>query len=715
MQTNNDDKTIYFNFSYFAMKLLGKGMYSNAWTALAELVANGFDAQASNVYILLDMRTKKNTTIEIFDDGVGMNYNDLAEKYVLIGKNKRIDEVNEELKNSVMGRKGVGKLAALYLSDKFYIFSKTKIEESAWCLDLKTAKDSDIPKLSRTDELETDLLCEKEWKDSNTGTIIKLTDVDLTNVGEKTLDGFKARLADFYLINEINKSIYICILNDDNNEKKFTKVTKEIAFKNMFAFFYTEGFENYLNELSESVYFHSNIASIDEKKRSTQIFKPEEFLTKGEKVFVNDLGVSKTYQYELRGWIGLHTSINNNHAHKNDVRFLKNGTYNPNKLRLYIRKKLAVENFMDNLRNTQAFGNYIEGEISFDILDENSLPDITTSNRQDISQDDERLEILKNFVKPIINSLINSRIKLGNAVNQEEANFRDEETRKLEEQKEKAEKEKEIAEAKKNKAEDEKRRAEEQRQKAESERKKAVEAEKKAKKESDSEQRRNFFYLGLISEEMKDFAKRFHLVKTNNQTIKNTINDILYYNSNGKLTNEILEKDLKAISFSSEKISSVLTYGTIANFEFENENITDNLFSFIEDYCNNILKARVSLKISVMNDTCYIRKFSPQNISVVIENVYSNSAKHNASKLIVKLYEDKSAYHIDFIDDGKGLNESAKENSSLLFEFGKSYTAGGTGVGLYHVRDIVENKMKGEVSVNLERKNGFCLQIDFKK
>lgn len=37
---------------------------------------------------------------------------------------------------------------------------------------------------------------------------------------------------------------------------------------------------------------------------------------------------------------------------------------------------------MPYLKNTQAFSNYIEGEINFDVLDDNSLGDIATSNRQ---------------------------------------------------------------------------------------------------------------------------------------------------------------------------------------------------------------------------------------------------------------------------------------------------------------------------------------------
>ena len=40
-----------FNFTYFAMKLLGINLYSNPWTAVSEIVANGIDAGAKTVYV----------------------------------------------------------------------------------------------------------------------------------------------------------------------------------------------------------------------------------------------------------------------------------------------------------------------------------------------------------------------------------------------------------------------------------------------------------------------------------------------------------------------------------------------------------------------------------------------------------------------------------------------------------------------------------------
>ena len=77
--------SIAFNFTYYAMKLLGKNLYSNPWTAISELVANGIDAKAPTVHVLVDMRDKAHAVVEIFDSGSGMSFDDLKNKYTIIG------------------------------------------------------------------------------------------------------------------------------------------------------------------------------------------------------------------------------------------------------------------------------------------------------------------------------------------------------------------------------------------------------------------------------------------------------------------------------------------------------------------------------------------------------------------------------------------------------------------------------------------------------
>ena len=418
----NTENSIQFNFSYYALKLLGKNLYSNSWSAISELVANGLDAQATSVKLFIDMTDKEHSTIEIIDNGTGMSYADLANKYVFMGKNKR-DGLPENLKNSVMGRKGIGKLAALFLSKKYYIITKTsENDESSWFLDSKNADDSSIPTLEKCSTNDADIKTIDIWSTYKSGTLIKLTDVDLTGIGYYKLEGLKARLANFFLTDSLRSSIEICVLNNETDKIHFEPVKKDIAFKNMYMLFSDDKSDVKKQIASTVVVGKTSYPEVAEKKRKVKVLTEIEFPNiKGEKELALKDGITKTnVKYEMNGWIGIHTSIENKYANLNDERYLKNEVFNPNQLRLYVRKKLAVENFLDILKNTQAFSNYIEGEISFDILDDDRFEDIATTNRQSLVTDDERVKLLIEILNPIIGKMIRERVKLGQEVKQEE-------------------------------------------------------------------------------------------------------------------------------------------------------------------------------------------------------------------------------------------------------------------------------------------------------
>ena len=137
-----------------------------------------------------------------------MTYSDLAEKYVLIGKNKREDlSLDEVSKNKVMGRKGIGKLAALYLSSKYYLISKSAGQESAWYFDMSNERESEIPSLNRVNLSQVEVLSAEYWDKLTSGTMIKLKNVDLTNIGIQSIEGLKARLSDYYVLDSISGKI----------------------------------------------------------------------------------------------------------------------------------------------------------------------------------------------------------------------------------------------------------------------------------------------------------------------------------------------------------------------------------------------------------------------------------------------------------------------------------------------------------------------------
>ncbi|MCW3096681.1 MAG: hypothetical protein JWL77_2299 [Chthonomonadaceae bacterium] len=105
---------------------LGVKLYDKVSAVLAELVANSYDADATEVTIKAPMNnflaTKqgpdlidKGYTVEIADNGIGMTPEEINEFYLKVGAERRSDPKrgakSRTLKRAVMGRKGVGKLA----------------------------------------------------------------------------------------------------------------------------------------------------------------------------------------------------------------------------------------------------------------------------------------------------------------------------------------------------------------------------------------------------------------------------------------------------------------------------------------------------------------------------------------------------------------------------------------------------------------------------
>ncbi len=409
------NEKIPFTLGYEALTLLGKGMYSNLWAALSELIANGIDAHAENVYVYIDMSNKQHSTIEILDDGDGMSPEEIREKYVVIGSNKRN---NASDANNLMGRKGVGKLAALFLTKKFeFLTSKKDTEETCWQFDFENRTNTQ-PMLV---QIEPDIFFLRGLFDKrHKGTLLKLFDVNLTNMAEEAINGLSLVMANYFIYENLpNVKVQFFTKFTDSDVIDFEKpieMKKRVAFKNMISLISNKTFEGstFRLPLMYGEYFDLEYLEKNRKDESITSFPESKGVytveANGEKIDI---------PYELKGWMGIHASIDPVEAQKNDKNFIKNRYYNPNKLRLYIRNKLAVEDFMGYIKNTQQGANYIEGEISFDLLDDNRLEDITTSNRQDVDIHDPRVALLIAIVKKIVTRLIGTRNSITEEVSKE--------------------------------------------------------------------------------------------------------------------------------------------------------------------------------------------------------------------------------------------------------------------------------------------------------
>ena len=688
---STEGNSISFNFTYYAMKLLGKNLYSNPWTAISELVANGIDSGAENVHVLVDMRDKEHAVVEIFDDGHGMSYTDLQDKYTVIGRNKR--ESEENITGRTLGRKGIGKLAALYLSPEYYLYTKTAKSESAWKINTLEYKDSDFPAMNRVAYNTERLIASDKWNRQQRGTMIHLSNVDLRKIGEERLKRLPLSLADYYLDTVIKCHILICVLQNSADNIHFTEIKKNICFETMYAIFDNTQY-GYSKKLLPKVFVtKTDIRPEVNYPRETQVIDAGKFGCEGTMQLADLQGTVRDVPYKLSGWIGIHCSLDNEVLLRNTADGKK---IRSNALRLYVRGKLAVDNLMSYIKSSQALANYIEGEISFDVLDDDLFEDASTSSREGYSLSDPRVKILIDISKKIVRALINERTEIGNKINNELKEL----------------KERELAEERRRKAEAEEqaRREAEARQKAEDEAQQAREAQQQAETETEAAKQetkkykdQNRVIFSTVSEDQESFAAKCHLVKTNAVTIRNSVKTL------SKKIDINQYRELGAIAMASERILGSLKYSALANFNLRDEFIQEDLFLFCSQFINNILaKQYHEIEFDLEQEGKVVLLFSPQNIALIFDNLVSNSQKSHSSKVWVQFIHEGSKTRITYKDNGFGFAND--EDLERIFQFGWSNT-GGTGIGLYSVQRAVE-RMHGRIIAGRNLPVGASFIID---
>lgn len=82
------DQELELRFDPHTVEHLGSQMYSRLPNVDAELVANAYDADASEVSVTVT-GPARDLIIIVHDDGHGMNLDDLQDKYLQIGRNRR--------------------------------------------------------------------------------------------------------------------------------------------------------------------------------------------------------------------------------------------------------------------------------------------------------------------------------------------------------------------------------------------------------------------------------------------------------------------------------------------------------------------------------------------------------------------------------------------------------------------------------------------------
>ncbi|MCL2228536.1 MAG: TIGR02391 family protein [Firmicutes bacterium] len=132
--TPTNEKPLELKFDPRTIEHLGIKMYSQIPYALAELVSNAYDANATRVEIELN-DAGNDKQIIISDNGDGMTYDEVRDNFLVIGRRRRDEDKKREnaKKRKITGRKGLGKLALFGIGKNIEIVTKTtkeKIETS---------------------------------------------------------------------------------------------------------------------------------------------------------------------------------------------------------------------------------------------------------------------------------------------------------------------------------------------------------------------------------------------------------------------------------------------------------------------------------------------------------------------------------------------------------------------------------------------------------
>lgn len=120
-------------FEANTIKHLGVKMYSTMPPALAELIANAYDACATEVHIKLYDKDEKK--VIVVDNGIGMSFDEVNNYFLRIGRNRREEKQESKCGRIPTGKKGLGKLALFGIGDRINIKTFQETEGVIFNLD----------------------------------------------------------------------------------------------------------------------------------------------------------------------------------------------------------------------------------------------------------------------------------------------------------------------------------------------------------------------------------------------------------------------------------------------------------------------------------------------------------------------------------------------------------------------------------------------------
>lgn len=205
---------------------LGLRMYSTLPPALAEIISNSYDADAENVIITLSEENGTPKEIKVEDDGIGLSLDEIRTKFLVIGRNRRIDgdDPSPKFGRLPTGKKGLGKLALFGLAETITVLTRQKGKLNEFVLDwneLMQAQSVYHPRATKINEVTS----------ADDGTIITLTGLKRKTAFD--ISGLADSLSKIFIFDN-NFNVVIESSGGDrvsiDNKRKYTAFKKEFEW-----------------------------------------------------------------------------------------------------------------------------------------------------------------------------------------------------------------------------------------------------------------------------------------------------------------------------------------------------------------------------------------------------------------------------------------------------------------------------------------------------
>ena len=280
------------------IKHLGVRMYSTLPPAIAEIIANAYDADASQVTVTLHEEDGKPAEIRVTDDGSGLTQDEINEKFLVIGRNRREDEGDEpspKYGRKRIGKKGLGKLALFGLANRITITTRRDGKRNVFILDWDELNNS--PSVYKPTATEVD-----QPTGEPNGTAVSLT--GLKRKSPFDAEGLADSLSRLFIIDD-NFSLVIEASNGDrmaiDNNRRYRTLDIEFRWDISDTQFVPQE-SAYFGKLSGTLMTAETPIRPASGLRGITLFSRQKLVNAPE--FFSSSASSHYYQY-LTGWISV--------------------------------------------------------------------------------------------------------------------------------------------------------------------------------------------------------------------------------------------------------------------------------------------------------------------------------------------------------------------------------------------------------------------------